>query len=81
MGQHDLTTFVSELDVITGELARHSSTASSKLYGDFLNSALTTKVHLNTTLKRMLYIPPKQDQNRCCLHDPDFGIILYYYTA
>ncbi|KAL9550721.1 hypothetical protein PS6_005383 [Mucor atramentarius] len=46
-----------ELDVVTGELARQSSTISSKLYKDFLKSALTTKVHLNTALKRMPYLP------------------------
>lgn len=48
-----------ELDVVTGELARQSSTIPSKLYRDFLKSALTTKVHLNTALKRMPYLPVK----------------------
>ncbi|KAI8885959.1 hypothetical protein K501DRAFT_124686, partial [Backusella circina FSU 941] len=44
-------------DVVTGELARQSSTIPSKLYRDFLKSALTTKVHLNTALKRIPYLP------------------------
>ena len=44
-----------KFDVTTGELARHSSTTPSKMYRYFLKSALTTKVHLNTTLKRMPY--------------------------
>lgn len=47
-----------DLDAVTGEFARQSSTASSKLYKDFLKSALTTKVHLNAALKRMPFIPP-----------------------
>lgn len=49
-----------ELDVITGELARHSLTIPSKMYRDFLKSALTTKIHLSATLKRMTYIPPNK---------------------
>ncbi|KAG1042536.1 hypothetical protein G6F43_011883 [Rhizopus delemar] len=49
-----------ELDVITGELARHSSTIPSKMYRDFLKSALTTKIYLSATLKRMTYIPPNK---------------------
>ncbi|KAI8884046.1 hypothetical protein K501DRAFT_183160 [Backusella circina FSU 941] len=52
-----------EFDVTTGELARHSSTTPSKMYRDFLKSALTTKVHLNTTLKRMPYIPQNKIKN------------------
>lgn len=32
-----------ELDVTTGGLARHSATTSSKMNGDFIKSALTTK--------------------------------------
>ncbi|RCI01852.1 hypothetical protein CU098_004798 [Rhizopus stolonifer] len=32
-----------EFDITTGELARHSSTTQSKMYRDFLKSALTTK--------------------------------------
>ncbi|KAG2199931.1 hypothetical protein INT47_009257 [Mucor saturninus] len=32
-----------EFDITTGELARHSSTTPSKMYRDFLKSALTTK--------------------------------------
>lgn len=46
-----------ELNVVTGELARQSSTIPSKLYRDFLKSVLTTKAHLNTALKRMPYLP------------------------
>ncbi|KAG0939428.1 hypothetical protein G6F57_005205 [Rhizopus arrhizus] len=46
-----------ELDIVTGELARQSSTIPSKLYRNFLKSAFTTKVHLNAVLKRMPYIP------------------------
>lgn len=46
-----------ELDVVTGELAKKSSTIPSKLYKDFLKSALTTKINLNTALKRMPYLP------------------------
>lgn len=52
-----------EFDITTGELARHSSTTPSKMYRDFLKSALTTKVHLNTILKRMPYIPENKIQN------------------
>lgn len=52
-----------QFDVTTGELARHSSTTPSKIYRDFLKSALTTKVHLNTTLKRMPYIPQNKIKN------------------
>lgn len=48
-----------KFDVTTGELARHSSTTSSKMNGDFIKSSLTTIVHLNAPLKRMSYIPPK----------------------
>ncbi|KAI7890525.1 uncharacterized protein EV154DRAFT_564283 [Mucor mucedo] len=44
-----------ELDVTTGELARHSSTTSSKMSSDFTKSALNTKAHLNAALKRMPY--------------------------
>ncbi|KAI7895764.1 uncharacterized protein EV154DRAFT_385806, partial [Mucor mucedo] len=47
-----------KLDVVTGELACQSSTIHSKLSRDFFKSALTTKVHLNTALKRMLYYLP-----------------------
>lgn len=46
-----------ELDVVTGEFARQSSTIPSKLYRDLLKSALTTKVHLNAVLKRVPYLP------------------------
>lgn len=46
-----------ELDVTTGELARHSSTTSSKINSDFTKSVLTTKAHLNAALERMLYTP------------------------
>ena len=49
-----------DLDVTTGELARHSSTTSSKMNRDFTKSALTTKAHLNAALKRMSYIPPNK---------------------
>ncbi|KAI9282638.1 hypothetical protein BY458DRAFT_126742 [Sporodiniella umbellata] len=52
-----------EFDITTGELTRHSLTTSSKMYRDFLKSALTTKVHLNTILKRMPYIPENKIQN------------------
>ncbi|KAI9474048.1 MAG: hypothetical protein EXX96DRAFT_596917 [Benjaminiella poitrasii] len=44
-------------DIVTGELARQSSTIPSKLYRDFLKSVLTNKVHLNAVLKRMFYLP------------------------
>lgn len=49
-----------ELNVTTGELARYSATAFSKMNGDFIKSVLTTKVHLNAALKRMSYIPPNK---------------------
>lgn len=49
-----------DLDVTTGELARHSSTTSSKMNKDFIKSALTTKAHLNAALERMSYIPPNK---------------------
>jgi hypothetical protein len=52
-----------EFDVTTGELARHSSTTPSKMYRNLLKSALTTKVHLNTALKRMPYIPQNKIKN------------------
>lgn len=45
-----------ELDVATGEVVREASIASSKVNYDFLKSALTTKAHLNATLKRMPYM-------------------------
>ncbi|KAI7879534.1 uncharacterized protein EV154DRAFT_540142 [Mucor mucedo] len=51
------------MNTLYNELARHSSTTPSKMYRDFLKSALTTKVHLNTILKRMPYIPENQIQN------------------
>lgn len=65
-----------EFDITTGELARHSSTTQSKMYRDFLKSALTTKVHLNTILKRMPYIPEKQDPKRCYPNGSNNGVIL-----
>ncbi|KAG1474641.1 hypothetical protein G6F56_000237 [Rhizopus delemar] len=49
-----------DLNITTGELARHSSTTSSKMNKDFIKSALTTKTHLNAALKRMSYIPPNK---------------------
>ncbi|KAI7879530.1 uncharacterized protein EV154DRAFT_429083, partial [Mucor mucedo] len=52
-----------EFDITTGKLARHSSTTPSKMYRDFLKSALTTKVHLITISKRMPYIPENKIQN------------------
>lgn len=45
-----------ELDVATGEFARKSVTASSKVYHDLLKSTLTTKAYLNAVLKRIPYI-------------------------
>lgn len=48
------------IEAATGEFARTKATTEGKLYNDKLKSVLTFKCHLNSLLKKLLYLPQHQ---------------------
>jgi hypothetical protein len=51
------------VEAVTGEFASTEATNKVKLYGDKLKSVLASKYHLNSLLKKLIYLPQSQASN------------------
>jgi hypothetical protein len=69
------------LDVTTGELASHTSTALSKMNKDFVKSASTTKIYRNAGLTKMPYILVSKIKTVIATVIQLMGLSCYIYMA